>query len=99
MPGPILKNVFVSLLTIASLFSRAKGQDDCAIDSRSTRAITVADAICMTKLGDYDYSVWGASSRGRVAQFSPDGKKFIVVFRKGNLQTNNNDYSVLLWKS
>jgi len=43
----------------------------------------------MTKLGAYS---------GR-AQFSPDGKKFVIVVKKGNLHENTNQYSLLLWLS
>jgi dipeptidyl aminopeptidase/acylaminoacyl peptidase len=62
------------------------------------RPVTVADCVRMTKLGDPLY-YRGASSRGLVAQFSPDGTKFIVVFRKGNIQTNTNEYSILMWRT
>ena len=53
----------------------------------------------MTKLGDPDYAVSGASSQGHVAQFSTDGAKFVVVLRKGNLEKNTNEYSMLLWET
>ena len=52
--------------------------------------VTVADAIEMTKV-----SYQGDS--GRVATFSPDGSQVVVVIRKGNLATNTNEYSMLLW--
>jgi dipeptidyl aminopeptidase/acylaminoacyl peptidase len=56
------------------------------------RAPTIADSIQMTVLGDPldlpDYPV---------AHFSPDREHFVVIARKGNLQTNSNDYSLLLF--
>jgi len=52
----------------------------------------------MTKIGDPEY-YWGASSSGRVGQFSPDGKHFVVILRKGNLENNSNDYTLLLWQT
>ena len=52
------------------------------------RPVTVADIITMTKLGNPDEDP---------AQFSPDGKKFVVVLKKGNLEENTNEYSLLLW--
>jgi dipeptidyl aminopeptidase/acylaminoacyl peptidase len=61
-------------------------------------AITVADAIRMTKLGDSFY-VSGGPSDGRVGQFSPDGKNLVIVLRRGNLEKNTNDYSLLLWNA
>ena len=63
-----------------------------------TRAITVADTIQMTKLGDREY-FRGGSAAGRVARCSPDGKKFVVILRRGNIQENTNEYSLLLWQS
>src|SRR5258708_11545585 len=65
-------------------------------DSNTKRPVTVADAITMTRLGDYDYSFNGLSAEGRVAGFSPDGKKCVVGLRKGNLEQNTNDYSLLI---
>jgi dipeptidyl aminopeptidase/acylaminoacyl peptidase len=62
------------------------------------RPVTIADAIRMTRLGNRYY--WrGGSSSGLVAQFSPDGKRFVVVLRKGNLERNTNEYSMLLWRT
>jgi hypothetical protein len=61
-----------------------------------TRAVSVADSIQMTRLGDANYTL-GTPSKGMVAKFSPDGKKFVVILRKGNLETNTNEYSILLF--
>jgi len=52
----------------------------------------------MTVLADPEYT-GGGSSRGRVAQFSSDGKRFVVVVRKGNLEKNMNEYSLLLFRT
>ncbi len=67
-------------------------------DSERQRPVTVADAIRMTKIGNPAY-YRGAPSSGRVAQFSPDRKKFVVILRKGNLTKNSNDYSLLFWQT
>jgi len=98
-------NVFVrrwvflpALLFLANLSfaGSATAQEPSKSAERSKRAVTVADAISMTKLGDPSY--WnGAPSRGLVAHFSPDGSKFVVVLRKGNLEQNTNEYTLLLW--
>ena len=61
------------------------------------RPVTMVDAISMTRLADPEY-VNGAASRGRVAQFSPDGKQFVIIVRRGNLAQNTNEYEMLLWK-
>jgi len=60
------------------------------------RLITAADAIRMTTLGDSDYHA-GASSYGGIAKLSPDKKKAVIVLRKGNLDQNTNEYSLLIW--
>jgi dipeptidyl aminopeptidase/acylaminoacyl peptidase len=52
----------------------------------------------MLRLADPDY-VDGAPSLGRVAQFSRDGKDFVVAVRRGNLEQNTNEYLLLLWKT
>ncbi len=62
------------------------------------RPVTVPDSIRMTRLGDRLYD-WGAPSKGLVAKISPDGKWFVVVLRKGNLETNTNDYSLILFET
>jgi len=62
------------------------------------RPVTVADSIRMTRLGDPQYND-GAPSKGMVAKFSPDGKRFVVVLRKGNLETNTNEYSLILFET
>jgi dipeptidyl aminopeptidase/acylaminoacyl peptidase len=61
-------------------------------------SITVANTIEMTRLADPDYFVGGASE-GRVAHFSPDGKSFLVVLEKGDLQRNTNQFSLLLFRT
>jgi dipeptidyl aminopeptidase/acylaminoacyl peptidase len=65
--------------------------------SGTVRPVTMADAITMTRLADPDY-VNGADSQGRVAQFSPDGKQFVIIVRRGNLEQNTNEYEMLLWR-
>ncbi len=62
------------------------------------RPVTVPDSIRTTRLGDRLYD-WGAPSKGLVAKFSPDGKRFVVVLRRGNLETNTNEYSLILFET
>lgn len=77
-----------------------------AVPARSTaqgsqpekRRVVVSDAIQMTRLADDSY-LGGGSSKGRVATYSPDGKRFVVVLRKGNLETNTDEFSVYLFES
>lgn len=64
----------------------------------ATRPTTVADAIRMTRYADPSY-IAGQPSDGNVAQFSPDGEKFTLVLRRGNLESNTNEYSLFLWRT
>ena len=65
-----------------------------AVGGRTKRPVTVADSIQMTRLGDVKYSD-GAPSNGIVAKFSPNGRYFVVILKKGNLEANTNEYSVV----
>ncbi len=65
--------------------------------TKAKRAVTVADSIQMTGLLESDYRI--GSSKGHVAKFSPDGKRFIVISQKGNLQNNTNEYALLLYQT
>jgi hypothetical protein len=62
------------------------------------RPVTVADSIQMTRLGDVKYTD-GWPSNGIVAKFSPNGKQFVVVLKKGNLEANTNEYSLILFQT
>jgi len=62
------------------------------------RPVTVIDSIQMTRLGDASYTN-GGPSKGIVAKFSPDGKYFVVILRSGDLKTNTNVYSLVLFQT
>jgi hypothetical protein len=75
-------------------------REDANRSARTTdekRPVTMEDAIEMTRLAD-PYYVGGGSSNGRVAQFSPDKTKFVVVLRKGDIHNNSNEFSLLMWR-
>jgi dipeptidyl aminopeptidase/acylaminoacyl peptidase len=59
------------------------------------RPIVVSDDVTMTVMGALDDSVGGSS----VAHFSPDGKWFVIVPKKANLEQDTNDSSLLLYKT
>jgi hypothetical protein len=61
------------------------------------RSVSVADCIAMQTLVDPGY-VLGLPSTSRTATFSPDGKQFTVVLRKGDIKQNLNVYSLLFLK-
>src|SRR5713226_6542048 len=67
-------------------------------DSVRRHPVTIEDAIAETRLADPDYFS-GAPSKGRVAEFSPDGEQFVVVLRKGNLADKTNEYSLYLFQA
>jgi dipeptidyl aminopeptidase/acylaminoacyl peptidase len=84
----VMKPVYFLMLFILSL------QTVCALADQ--RPITVKDAIEMTRLADVDY-FWGNPSEGRVAQYAPDGRHFVVLLRKGDLGADANVYSLYLF--
>ena len=68
-----------------------------SISAGAKRPVTMADAIGMTTLGDADYRA--SRPVDEVAQFSPDGRKFLIPLRRGDLETNTVEYSLCLWRS
>jgi dipeptidyl aminopeptidase/acylaminoacyl peptidase len=63
------------------------------------RPVTVRDVISMKRLGLPDNVLSGPVGpiRDLAVSFSPDGKRFVVILKKGNLDQDTNDYSVLLY--
>jgi dipeptidyl aminopeptidase/acylaminoacyl peptidase len=79
-------------------FEERKAVREASKSAVLKRRVTIQDAIEMTRLADPEY-LGGDSSAGRVAQFSPDRTKFVVLLRKGNVDSNTNEYSLLLWRT
>jgi dipeptidyl aminopeptidase/acylaminoacyl peptidase len=77
--------LFGSFIAVAQSGSRQK-----------QKPVAVVDAIGMTRFAD-DYYFKGGAAAGRVAHFSPDGKQFTITLRKGNLEQNTNEFSLLLF--
>jgi dipeptidyl aminopeptidase/acylaminoacyl peptidase len=96
--GTVRERYIVPLLFFCLVTFLLLAGSICAQVSSELRkhAITVADMIEMTRLGDPKYFS-GQSVEGRVAQFSPDGKQFVILLRKGNVQKNANEYSLFLF--
>ena len=65
-------------------------------ESTRKRLVTVADTIRMTQFGDDGY-LNGLLANDNVAKFSPDGMKFIVLLRKGNIDLNLNEYWLVMY--
>jgi len=89
-----LTSVLTITLTLAFAAGAVRGGE-----SNAMRAPTVADAIEMTILSGDEATPQGQTpiDPRDVSVFSPDGSKFIVVTKKGNLERNTNDSSLLLW--
>jgi hypothetical protein len=101
----ILWFVFLWMLGIACVSGFANQpaesgtrKNESAPRAGGKRPVTIEDAIEMTRLAD-PYYVGGGSSNGRVAELSPDKTKFVVVLRKGHIDSNTNEYSLLLWRT
>ncbi len=62
---------------------------------REKRAVTVRDAISMTRLG-LPENVLSGPVPDAGAKFSPNNKRFVIVLKKGNPDHDTNDYSVVL---
>jgi dipeptidyl aminopeptidase/acylaminoacyl peptidase len=62
------------------------------------RRITVKDTIEMTEFADRGYFLGGEPS-SPVAIFSPNGKQFLIRLKKGNVERNVIEYSLLLFQT
>src|SRR5713101_2841587 len=71
-----------------------RAETDSYRSSDGMRPVTVKDFIEMTELGHFQ-----AFNGSPVANFSPDGREFVVVVRKGDLSSNTIRYSILLWSA
>lgn len=86
--------VSVILLCVESPLASQKtngSESSTAEQSPRVKYVTVADCIDMAKFEESD------DSEDSVAKFSPDGSEFVVVLRRGDLRSNTNHYSLLLW--
>lgn len=64
----------------------------------SRRAVSEKDAIGMRVLsGPGASSNYGGTLDRNFAIFSPDGSKFLITLKRGNLHNNSNEYSLLLY--
>jgi dipeptidyl aminopeptidase/acylaminoacyl peptidase len=65
------------------------------------RSITVADVIGMTRVAGpaNSSSFGGAAPTKGFASFSPDGTRFAIVLRRGNVADNTNEYSLFIMET
>lgn len=86
---------FPLLSLIAALSAAAIMFASPASAQRKMVPFTVADSIQMTALADPEARYARFSDTG--VKRSPDGKRFFVVTRNGNLKTGANEYSLLVY--
>ena len=85
---------------LAGLGLPARGSRERGSSSAKKRGATVTDVIQMTRwVSPADTSGFSGGSRDSVGLFSPDGRQFVVVLEKGNVERNTNDYSLLLFQT
>ena len=89
MSNPVFR-MLAFVLTLGMICPAGRGQEK--------RAVGVGDAIALTRLADPSY-FRGVPADGKVANYSPDGSRFVVVVRKGDLSTNSNIYSIFLFQT
>ena len=69
-------------------------------DTRHKRPVAVSDGIGMTRIaGRRAMLNLGGGLSENFATFSPDGNRFVMVTKRGNLEQNTNEYSLLLYES
>lgn len=80
-----------------TLFAHATGADGTnPKNALEHRRITVADCIRMSGLPDGFYEAQDPSN-SEVADWSPDGRKFTVTVKRGDIERNTSDYSLILF--
>src|SRR5882724_2556474 len=85
-------------LTIASLFAcTVASLANQARDPLKKHPLTERDIIEERLLPAPDIQGYIRDTKDLVGVFSPNGQKFVVLVRQGNLQRNTNDYSLLLF--
>jgi dipeptidyl aminopeptidase/acylaminoacyl peptidase len=95
--GSLLGWSTLAVLTMEALFAAtATGTKIEPVSPK--RPVTAADGITMFTLADPEYFL-GYSAERRVATFSPDGTSFVIVLRRGDLQNNTNEFSILLFRT
>ena len=64
----------------------------------SGRPVTVADTIGMTTVPEARYAAEDVS-KSRIALFAPDSAHFVIVLERGILETNEREFSLLLFRT
>src|SRR5436305_5149012 len=67
------------------------------LPAQPDRPVTMVDVIEMTTVVPTRET--STPRLSPIARFSPNGDKFVVLLRKGNLQNNANEFSLVLWRT
>jgi dipeptidyl aminopeptidase/acylaminoacyl peptidase len=89
--------LFLCLSFVGLAVSPQASSNGQSVSPPKKRGATVADTIQMTRWADRSYFFGG--SQGQVALFSPDGKRFVIAIKRGNIERNTNEYSLLLYRT
>jgi poly(3-hydroxybutyrate) depolymerase len=104
MPARILYQLCVNLFcwfnVLFSLPGACTSVEELTQDASvyQKRAITFSDTITMTRLSGSEGIPAGSIPEG-FALFSPDRHQFLLILRRGNLERDTNDFSMLLYKT
>ena len=79
-------------LVLGCSYVRPLDAEPTGLGRSAQRAVTVADAIEMTRPAD-------ELRNQPIAHYSPDGKKLVVLLRKGSLRANTNQFTLVFWKT
>lgn len=84
----MLKRYCFALWMLSLIYRGCPVSADPPKHATPRRPVTVSDSIQMTQATDWSPAI-----------FSPDGKRFLVVLKKGSLKQNAVVYSLLLWQT
>ncbi len=84
--------VFKSLSFLLVCFCHSPSIGYCQSTPESRKVVTVPDVIGMVRAADVLHS-------RPVAHFSPDRTKLAVILRKGDIERNVNEFSIVLWRT
>jgi dipeptidyl aminopeptidase/acylaminoacyl peptidase len=84
-------SIFIAVLGTSSTYGQGGSES-------TKRPIAVSDCIAMTRWAGSG-SFFGGDLGGQVASFSPDGRRFVLVLKKGNLENNTNEFSLHVFET
>jgi dipeptidyl aminopeptidase/acylaminoacyl peptidase len=94
----VQKNVWMQVGLFAGLALLCVTAPLGAAQAVGKKSITVADTIRMTTVPETQYAA-GDASKSHIALFSPDYKHFVIVTEHGLLETNEREFSLLMFQT